>query len=92
MAATLAENRYHGIYFGKFNNVAADVPASVVALMLATQRPMNVAALNEPVSSAAWTSKPTWQIITLQDHVTISNPDIVAGVIEEAARAAAIQS
>jgi len=100
---------------GKFHSqVAADVPASEVALMIATQRPMNLAALNEKVTSAAWTSKPSWQIRTLQDlaiplaeqkfeadrahshvievnsshAVTVSNPDVVADVIEEAARAA----
>jgi pimeloyl-ACP methyl ester carboxylesterase len=100
---------------GKFHSqVAADVPASEVALMIATQRPMNLAALNEKLTSAAWTSKPSWQIRTLQDRaiplaeqkfeadrahshvvevdsshaVTVSNPDVVADVIEEAARAA----
>jgi pimeloyl-ACP methyl ester carboxylesterase len=36
-------------------NVAADVPASEAAMMLATQRPMNVAALTETLTSAAWT-------------------------------------
>jgi pimeloyl-ACP methyl ester carboxylesterase len=97
------------------SNVAADVPTSDAALMLATQRPMNLAALNEKVTSAAWTSKPSWQIRTLQDlaiplaeqkfeadrahsqvievnsshAVTVSNPDVVADVIEQAARAAA---
>lgn len=97
----------------KFHSqVAADVPASVAALMLATQRPMNLAALNETVTSAAWTSVPSWQIRTLQDRaipldeykfeadrahshvievnsshaVTVSNPDVVADVIEQAAR------
>jgi pimeloyl-ACP methyl ester carboxylesterase len=48
-------------------NVAADVPASEAAMMLATQRPMNVAALTETLTSAAWTNKPSWQIRTLQD-------------------------
>jgi pimeloyl-ACP methyl ester carboxylesterase len=97
------------------SQVAADVPASEVALMLATQRPMNLAALKEKVTSAAWTNTPSWQIRTLQDlaipfaeqkfeadrahsrvvevnashAVTVSNPDVVAEVIEEAARAAA---
>jgi pimeloyl-ACP methyl ester carboxylesterase len=97
------------------SNVAADVPASVAALMLATQRPMNLAALTETVTAAAWTNKPSWQIRTLQDlaipldeqkfeadrahshvvevnsshAVTVSNPDVVADVIEQAARAAA---
>jgi pimeloyl-ACP methyl ester carboxylesterase len=100
----------------KFHSqVAADVPASAAALMLATQRPMNLAALNETVTSAAWTSTPSWQIRTLQDRaipvaeqkfeadrahshvtevnsshsVTVSNPDVVADVIELAARLAA---
>jgi pimeloyl-ACP methyl ester carboxylesterase len=94
------------------SQVAADVPASEAALMVATQRPMNVAALNETVTSAAWASKPTWQIITLQDlaiplaeqrfeadrahsHITevnsshavsVSQPDVVTDVIEQAAR------
>jgi pimeloyl-ACP methyl ester carboxylesterase len=93
--------------------IAADVSASEAALMLATQRPMNVAALTEPVTSAAWVSKPSWQIRTLQDRaiplaeqkfeadrahshvtevdsshaVTISNPVVVADVIEQAASA-----
>jgi pimeloyl-ACP methyl ester carboxylesterase len=97
------------------SNVAADVPADIAALMLAGQRPMNLAALNEPVTSAAWTRKPSWQIRTLQDRaipvdeykfeahrahshvtevnsshaVTVSNPDVVADVIKQAARATA---
>jgi pimeloyl-ACP methyl ester carboxylesterase len=96
-------------------NVAADVPENAAALMLATQRPMNLAALTETLTSAAWTSKPSWQIRTLQDlaiplaeqkfeadrahshvievnsshAVTVSNPDVVADVIEQAARTAA---
>ncbi|EFG78454.1 hypothetical protein HMPREF0591_1638 [Mycobacterium parascrofulaceum ATCC BAA-614] len=99
----------------KFHSqVAADVPAAEAALMVATQRPMNVAALNETVTSAAWESKPSWQIRTLQDlalpleeqefeanrahshvtevdsshAVTVSHPDVVADVIQQAARTA----
>lgn len=99
----------------KFHSqIAADVPAADASLMLATQRPMGVAALNETVTSAAWTTKPSWQIRTLADlalplaeqkfeadrarsqvtevdsshAVTVSNPDVVADVIEQAARAA----
>lgn len=53
----------------KFHSqVAADVPAHVATMMLATQRPMNLGALNERVTSAAWTTKPSWQIRTLQDR------------------------
>ena len=97
------------------SNIAADVPASVAALMLAGQRPMNLAALTEPLTSAAWTSKPSWQVRPLQDRaipvdeykfeadrahstvievnashaVPVSNPDVVADAIKQAARAAA---
>lgn len=49
------------------SQTAADVPVGQAALMLATQRPMSLAALNEEVTSAAWTSKPNWQVSTLQD-------------------------
>ncbi|UMB69527.1 alpha/beta hydrolase [Mycobacterium paraterrae] len=99
----------------KFHSqVAADVPERDAALMCATQRPMNLAALTEKLSSAAWTTKPTWQIRTLRDlaiplpeqefeaerakcsvkevdsshAVTVSNPDVVANVIREAAHLA----
>ncbi|MCS3899998.1 pimeloyl-ACP methyl ester carboxylesterase [Bradyrhizobium japonicum USDA 38] len=87
----------------------------MAALMLAGQRPMNLAALTEPLTSAAWTSKPSWQVRPLQDRaipvdeykfeadrahstvievnashaVPVSNPDVVADAIEQAARAAA---
>jgi pimeloyl-ACP methyl ester carboxylesterase len=49
------------------SNVAADVPASEAALMFITQRPMNLAALNEKVTAAGWETKPSWQIRTMQD-------------------------
>jgi pimeloyl-ACP methyl ester carboxylesterase len=94
---------------------SADVPDDRAALMLATQRPMHVAALNEPLTLAAWMSKPSWQVRTLEDMgippetqkfeadrahchvtevhsshaVTVSHPDVVADVIEQAARATA---
>lgn len=49
--------------------LAADVPESVLALMIATQRPVDLAALTERLTSAAWTTKPSWQIRPLQDPV-----------------------
>ncbi len=49
--------------------LAADVPQSKLALMIATQRPIALAALQEPLTSAAWTSKPSWQIRPLLDTV-----------------------
>lgn len=49
--------------------LAADVPEGVLATMIATQRPIELAALNEPLTSAAWTSKPSWQIRPMLDPV-----------------------
>ena len=49
--------------------LAADVPENVLALMIATQRPVDLAALTERLTSAAWMSKPSWQIRPLKDPV-----------------------
>jgi pimeloyl-ACP methyl ester carboxylesterase len=46
---------------------AGDVPANEAALMEATQRPIDQAALVENVTAAAWTNVPSWDIITNQD-------------------------
>jgi pimeloyl-ACP methyl ester carboxylesterase len=101
----------------KFHSqVAADVPESEAAMLLATQRPMDKLCLTEAPTVAAWTTKPTWQIMTTKDHaiplteqkfeadrakshsievdashaVTVSNPGIVADVIEQAVLATAL--
>jgi pimeloyl-ACP methyl ester carboxylesterase len=49
--------------------LAADVPENVLALMIATQRPIALQALNDKLTSAAWTSKPSWQMRPLLDPV-----------------------
>ncbi|MRH92141.1 alpha/beta fold hydrolase [Nocardia sp. SYP-A9097] len=46
---------------------AADVPEDRAALMAATQRPIAQAALEEKATVAAWTEKPSWDIVTTQD-------------------------
>ncbi|GHH87635.1 alpha/beta hydrolase [Streptomyces sulfonofaciens] len=46
---------------------AADVPANQAALMAATQRPVTQAALDEKATSAAWRTKPSWDLITTRD-------------------------
>ncbi|MFF3570816.1 alpha/beta fold hydrolase [Nocardia jiangxiensis] len=46
---------------------AADVPADEAALMAATQRPIAQSALEEKATAAAWTEKPSWDVITTQD-------------------------
>ncbi|MEU2038535.1 alpha/beta fold hydrolase [Nocardia niwae] len=47
---------------------AADVSADRAALMAATQRPIAQSALAEPATAAAWTDKPTWDVITTEDR------------------------
>ncbi|MGV9454464.1 alpha/beta fold hydrolase [Streptomyces sp. NPDC003635] len=46
---------------------AADVPARQAALMAAAQRPIAQAALEEKATTAAWKTKPTWDIVTTRD-------------------------
>ncbi|MEU8689979.1 alpha/beta hydrolase [Streptomyces sp. NPDC048665] len=53
---------------GKFHDqFAADVPAAQAALMAAEQRPIAQAALEEKATSAAWKTKPSWDVVTTQD-------------------------
>jgi pimeloyl-ACP methyl ester carboxylesterase len=47
---------------------AADVPEAEAARMAATQRPILEAALAEPVSAAAWKTKPSWFIYGALDR------------------------
>ncbi|MGW6726454.1 alpha/beta fold hydrolase [Nocardia sp. NPDC055029] len=91
---------------------AADVAADRATLAAATQRPIDQAALEEKATVAAWTDKPSWDVITTQDlnipvaaqrfmaerahsqvteveashSVAVSHPDVVADVIEQAAK------
>jgi pimeloyl-ACP methyl ester carboxylesterase len=46
---------------------AADVPEAEAAMMAATQRPILEAALAEPVTAAAWKTKPSWFIYGARD-------------------------
>ncbi|MFF5858957.1 alpha/beta fold hydrolase [Streptomyces sp. NPDC012751] len=46
---------------------AADVPAGQAALMAAEQRPVAQAALEEKATTAAWKTKPSWDIVTTKD-------------------------
>jgi pimeloyl-ACP methyl ester carboxylesterase len=46
---------------------AADVPAQQAAFMAAEQRPIAQAALEEKATTAAWRTKPSWDIITTED-------------------------
>ncbi|MET7686585.1 alpha/beta hydrolase [Streptomyces sp. NPDC005483] len=46
---------------------AADVPAQRADLMAAAQRPIAQAALTEKATTAAWKTKPSWDIVTTRD-------------------------
>ncbi|MGW5658818.1 alpha/beta fold hydrolase [Streptomyces sp. NPDC003758] len=46
---------------------AADVPAAQAALMAAEQRPIAQAALEEKATTAAWKTRPSWDIVTTED-------------------------
>ncbi|WP_020120269.1 alpha/beta fold hydrolase [Streptomyces canus] len=46
---------------------AADVPTGQAVLMAAEQRPIAQAALEEKATTAAWKTKPSWDIITTED-------------------------
>ncbi|WP_394841729.1 alpha/beta hydrolase [Pendulispora brunnea] len=92
---------------------AADVPQDTVALMAATQRPVEIAALNTKFTGTpAWKSVPSWALVASGDNaipaaserfmaerakahiveinashaVSVSQPEAVANIIDEAGR------
>lgn len=93
---------------------AADVKPAQAAFMADSQVPWNVECLNGKITAPAWKSKPTWYLLTKDDHmippplqammakranattvetagshaVYVSNPKVVAKIIEQAAQAA----
>jgi pimeloyl-ACP methyl ester carboxylesterase len=48
---------------------AADVPARTAARMASAQRPVTLAAIQEPVTAPAWKTIPSWYLIGRQDEV-----------------------
>jgi len=46
----------------------ADVPADTAAVMAATQRPIEAAALGEPSGAPAWKTIPSWYLVASNDH------------------------
>jgi pimeloyl-ACP methyl ester carboxylesterase len=48
---------------------AQDVPAAQAAVMAATQGPINSKAFGEKVSAAAWTTRPSWYIVSANDRM-----------------------
>jgi pimeloyl-ACP methyl ester carboxylesterase len=54
---------------------AADLPASTVALLAATQRPAEVAGLSMPSGAPAWKSIPAWCVVATADN-TIGSANV----------------
>ncbi|QMR78235.1 alpha/beta fold hydrolase [Enterobacter sp. RHBSTW-00175] len=54
---------------GVAKHLAQDVSADQAALMYATQKPTNGAIFGEKITDAAWEKKPSWYIVSLQDHM-----------------------
>ena len=48
---------------------AADVPEKLAAFMADSQVGFGVGALNEAVSEPAWRTKPSWYLVTTNDHM-----------------------
>lgn len=48
--------------------MAEDVSEEKVKVLTASQQPVAAAAFNEPVKQAAWREKPSWYLMTTDDH------------------------
>lgn len=51
------------------SDFAQDVPAAQAAVMAATQGPIALKAFGEKVSVAAWKTRPSWYIVSQNDHM-----------------------
>jgi pimeloyl-ACP methyl ester carboxylesterase len=58
-----------GTYPGFADCLANGVPASQVAILAATQRPIAFSAFTDPSGSPAWQTIPSWAVIGTADHV-----------------------
>lgn len=54
---------------GMSRHFAQDLPAAQTAVMAATQGPIAARAFDQAVSVAAWKSKPSWYLVTSEDHM-----------------------
>jgi pimeloyl-ACP methyl ester carboxylesterase len=70
-----AQDKYLFLPSAKFRETyAADVPASDAQFLADSQQQLAERALGAPVSVAAWRTKPSYAILTTQDHVV--SPDL----------------
>jgi pimeloyl-ACP methyl ester carboxylesterase len=54
---------------GMTKHFAQDLPAATTRVLAATQGPISAASFEEKVSTAAWKTKPSWFVLTQQDHM-----------------------
>jgi len=54
---------------GMTRHFAQDLPAAQTRIMASTQGPISAASFDERVTTAAWKSKPSWFVLTQQDHM-----------------------
>jgi pimeloyl-ACP methyl ester carboxylesterase len=54
---------------GMRQHFAFDVPAARAAVMAATQGPIAARAFDEPVTVAAWKTRPSWFVVSTRDHM-----------------------
>lgn len=53
---------------------AAGLPLEAAQVLAVSQRPLSAIAFGEPASVAAWKSKPSWGIVSINDHTI--NPEV----------------
>jgi len=61
---------------GFLKNVAPDLPVTDAEVLAATQGPLAGKAFNDSVTTAAWKTKPSWFIVTVDDRVV--HPELQA--------------
>jgi pimeloyl-ACP methyl ester carboxylesterase len=61
---------------GVADDFAQDLPANEIAVLIATQVPLSVAAMKGEVTIPAWKSKPSWYIVAANDRAI--SPDLEA--------------
>jgi pimeloyl-ACP methyl ester carboxylesterase len=54
---------------GMAKHFAQDLPTATTRLMAATQGPISARSFEEKVTAAAWRTKPSWYVLTQQDHM-----------------------
>jgi len=54
---------------GMTKHFAQDLPASVTAVMAATQGPIQTKSFEQPLTAAAWKSKPSWYLVATADQM-----------------------